>query len=84
MFKEEDFLKKMLSDKKDRNNFRQSLENQKLKEECTFHPKIDKISNEIVRNRSMDIGSALSGFEKLYNMSKISGRRQSEHMSKCY
>ena len=84
VFREAGFLKKMLKDQSDRRKLRKSMENEKLKEECTFHPKTNKISNEIVRHRSMDMGSALAGFEKLYNMSKISGRRQSEHMSKCY
>lgn len=84
VFREAGFLKKMLKDQSDRQKLRKSMDNEKLKEECTFKPKINKISNEIVRHRSMDMGSALAGFEKLYNMSKISGRRQSEHMSKCY
>jgi hypothetical protein len=84
VFREAGFLKKMLKDQSDRQKLRKSMEDEKLKEECTFHPKTNKISNEIVLHRRMDIGSALAGFEKLYNMSKISGRRQSEHMSKCY
>lgn len=70
VFKDKKFLTKLINTKDEKLKERKSIRETKHKQDCTFQPDINRISREIIRNKSMDITKKTSVFEALHTQSK--------------
>lgn len=70
-FKGDKFLDRMLEDQYERRSVIIEQRNSVHKDNCTFKPSINKISDEIVKNKTMDCGIVMPAHENLHNYSKI-------------
>lgn len=67
VFKETDFMEKLIDDKERKRSLVAEKCNNEVMSKCSFKPKTNKISNEIIRNKT-DMG--MSKHENLYSLSK--------------